>query len=258
MAGTGPLGFLGNGANSVLDPLNIFGGNSGPADSANALGDSFTAPWANFDPSSMPAFNSIYNPSTQSIGGTAAGLNAANPLDMSGIDAFKSQALAQGPSQWAQQAGQQQNYLAMQSKDQGAQTVAGQGATAQAGLASRGGLSSGAAERLAQGGANNYLSMTQGVNNQLAGNQMQIGMNDQQNKLSMMSQLPGMQLGAANFKQGQAQMQLGADSTDVANAMQGTQAQNTYNLGKYQTQMQGYGAGQTASATAKAGKHKKS
>jgi hypothetical protein len=88
------------------------------------------------------------------------------------------------------------------------------------------------------------------VNDQNSKNQMQIGMNDQQNKLSMMSQLPGMQLGAANFGLQKTATQLGATSADVANSMQGAQAQNTFNLGQYQTQMAGYGAGQTAQATA--------
>ncbi len=144
--------------------------------------------------------------------------------------------------------------FAMGAKDQGAQTVAGQGAAARAGLASRGGLSSGAAERTAQGGANNYLNMTQGVNNTNTQNQMQIGMNDQQNKLSMMSQIPGMQLGAANFGLQKTNTALGARSTDVANQIQGAQAQNAFNLGTFQTNMAGYGAAQTANATKNASK----
>ena len=98
--------------------------------------------------------------------------------------------------------------------------------------------------------ATNYLNMTQGVNNTNAQNQMQIGMNDQQNKISMLSQVPGMQLGAANFGLQKTNTQLGANSADVANAMQGAAASNTFNLGQYQTQMAGYGAGQTAQATA--------
>lgn len=239
----------------LVDPLNLSGLDKGPAEDAAARGKSYTDAFPN--PGDAPGFMQQYDPSTQSIGGVAAGLNAANPLDMTGLNAFTQQATEKGPSQWAQQAGKQQNMLAMTAKDQGAQAVAGQGAAARAGLASRGGLSSGAAERTAQGGANNYLAMVQGVNQQDTNNQMQIGMNDQQNHLSMLSQLPGMELGAANFKQGQAQMQLGADSTDISNKIQNTQAQNAYNLQNWQTKMAGYGAAQTASATANAGKHKK-
>lgn len=203
---------------------------------------------------SQPGFNPIFNPATQNIAGTAQNLLAGDNLDTTGLNAFQSQALSQGPSQWAQQAGQQQNLLAMNAKDQGAQTVAGQGAAARASLASRGGLSSGAAERTAQGGANNYLSMMQGVNQQNTNNQMQIGMNDQQNKLSMMSQLPGMQQAAANFGLQKTQTQLGAQSTDIANQMQGAQAQNQWNQSMYNTNMSGYGAAQTANATKNASK----
>lgn len=202
----------------------------------------------------QPGFQPIFDPTTQDISGQADQMLAGNNLDTTGLQAFQSQALQQGPSNWAQQAGQQQNLLAMGAKDQGAQTVAGQGAAARAGLASRGGLSSGAAERTAQGGANNYLNMTQGVNNTNTQNQMQIGMNDQQNKLSMMSQIPGMQLGAANFGLQKTNTALGARSTDVANQIQGAQAQNAFNLGTFQTNMAGYGAAQTANATKNASK----
>lgn len=238
----------------LLDPLNLTGLDTGPKDEANAQAQSY------IDAAPRPAdlnYNSIFDPNTQSLGPQAQQMLAGNKLDTTGLDAFQSRALARGPSDWARQAGDQQNYLAMHAKDQGAQAVAGQGATARAGLASRGGLSSGAAERLAQGGANNYLSMTQGINNENSKNQMQIGMNDEQNKLSMMSQLPGMQLGAANFGLAKTNAQLGANSADIANEMQNSSAKNTFDLGQYQTKMAAYGAGQTAAATQRAGKHKK-
>lgn len=228
----------------VMGPLGLVPSQSGTPQ----LQGPYTSAFPN-QPTS-PTFNPVFNPATQNIGPQAQALLGGNNLDMTGLNAFQGQALSQGPTQWAQQAAQNQNYLAMQAKSQGAQTVAGQGAAARASLASRGGLSSGAAERVAQGGANNYLAMTQGVNNQNSQNLMQIGMNDQQNKLSMMGQLPGMQLGAAGFGLQKTQTQLGANSADIANAMQGAQAQNTFNLGQYQTQMAGYGAGQTAQATA--------
>lgn len=239
---------------TLIDPLNLTGVNQGPKEDANAQAQAYR------DGAPKPApvqFNPIYNPSTQSLGPQAQQLLAGNQLDMTGLNEFQSRALQRGPSDWAQKAGDQQNQLAMNAKSQGAQTVAGQGAAARAGLASRGGLSSGAAERTAQGGANNYLAMDQQVNQQNTQNQMQIGMNDEQNKLSMMGQLPGMQLAAANFGLNKTQAQLGANSTDVSNSMQGADALNKFNLGQYQTQMAGYGAGQTAAATAQAGKHKK-
>lgn len=211
-----------------------------------------TGPYTSAFPNqpAAPSFDTVFNPASMSIGPEAQQLLSGNNLDMSGINKFQAQADQQGPSNWAQQAGNQQNYLAMQAKDQGAATVAGQGAGARAALASRGGLSAGAAERTAQGGANNYLNMIQGVNNQTAQNQMQIGMNDEQNKISMMSQVPGMQMGAANFGLQKTTAQLGANSADVSNAMQGAQAQNSFNTNQYATQMAGYGAGQTAQATA--------
>lgn len=202
----------------------------------------------------QPLWNPIYDPNSMALAPQAQKLLAGNNLDMSGLDAFQSEANRQGPSQWAKQAGDQQNYLAMQAKDQGAQTVEGQGAAARASLASRGGLSSGAAERTAQGGANNYLSMTQGVNNQNSQNQMQIGMNDQQNKLSMMGQVPGMQLQAANFGLDKTKAQLGANENDINNTMQNTAGLNAFNSNTFNQQMAGWGAYQTADAQRNASK----
>lgn len=237
--------------NRGFDIGNIFGYQS-QAD-ADAQGQAFTDAAPRPDPIT---YNPIFNPSTMDIAPEAQTLLQGNNLDMSGLNAFQAQAESQAPSPFATQAMANQNYLAMNAKDSGAQTVAGQRAAADASLASRGGLTGGAAERDAQGGANNYLSMTQGVNQQLSGNDQQILMNDAQNKESMLGQLPGMQLGAANFGLQKTQTQLGAQSADIANQMQSTQAENAFNLGQYQQQMAAFGAGQTAAATVESGKHK--
>lgn len=227
--------------NNVLSPNGL-----APATGPGGLVGPYTAAFPNQP--SPPTFTPV-SPG-QSLGAEASNLLSMDNLNPSGLNDFQNQAMSQGPTQWAQQAMQQQNLLAQQAKSAGAATVAGQGAASRAALASRGGLSSGAAERVAQGGANNYLSMTQGVNAQQAQNLMQVGMNDQQNKLSMLAQIPGMQLGAANFGLQKTGAQLGATSTDISNQMMGAQAANQWGMQNYATQMAGYGAGQTAQATA--------
>lgn len=219
----------------------------------NAPGSPYTIPSLYPGQPSSPGYTSPMT-GVPSLGADASQLLSGNQLDTSGLNEFQSQAESQGPSQWAQQAEGQQNYLAMQAKDQGAATTAGQTATAQAALAAKGGLSGGAAERLAQGGANNYLNMTQGINNTETGNNMQIGMNDQQNKLSMLGQLPGMQLGAANFGLNQAQTQLGADTNDASNIYNANNSLNNFNMNAYGQAMGGFGAQQEALGQASAGK----
>lgn len=189
-----------------------------------------------------------------SLGGQAKSLLGGVNVNQSGIDAFSKEALRTGPSQWAQDATKQQNYLSMQAKDQGAATTQGATASARAQLAARGGLSGGAAERLAQGGANNYLNMTQGVNNTETNNDMQIGMNDEQNRLSALGQLPGMQMADANFGLQKATTQLGADSQDNQNQFNANANLNQWNLGMYGQTMGGWAAQQNAEANRNTGK----
>lgn len=238
----------------LFDPLNLTGLDSSAKDEANAQAQQYMAQAPR--PEDV-TYNSIFNPATQGLGSQASQMLAGNNIDQAGLNKFQGEAMRSGPSEWARRAGQEQNFLAMNAKEQGAKTVAGQGAAARSSLASRGGLSGGAAERIAGGAADNYLNMTQGVNNTLAGNDMQIGQNDEQNRISMLGQVPGMQLGVANFGLDKTKAQLQANSTDVANEMQDAQQRNTFNLGQYQTKMAGWGAGQTAATTANAGKHKK-
>ncbi len=220
----------------VLDPLNLTGegGYSAQANqqAAQLLASAGPMP-------SAPSFTSIYNPS----------MADTVQAPTSGLNAFQAQALSTGPSPWAQQATQQQEALAKNAQSAGAHSVAGQGATARSQLAQSGGLTGGAAERVATEGQKNYLNMSQGINQQKSTNEMQIGMNDQQNRLQELSQLPGMQLNNAQFQSGVSQFNTGAQ-------MANNQALNAFNLGQYQTQMANYGAAQTAAAQAQAGKHK--
>lgn len=230
-------GFFGVGPSRLFDPLNI----TGLDPSAKNANSAQAAQYAANSPRPAPiAWNPIYNPS---MADTAA-------LDPSGLNAFKKDAMRTGPSTWANRSTAQQDTLAKNALDMGAKSVAGQGATARSQLAQRGGLSGGAAERVATEGQNNYMNMAQGVNQQKTTNVQQIGMNDEQNRMQELGMLPGMQLGAANFASGVQQFNTGAQ-------MANNQSMNQFNLGQYQAQMAAYGAGQTAQATQNAGKHKK-
>ena len=231
-------GFFGVGPSRILDPFNMTGLDTSAQDANSAQAAQYAA---NAPRPTQIQWQDIYNPNTMADTAT---------LDQSGIKNFQQLADRQGPSDWANQATAQQGTLAHNALDMGAKSVAGQGATARSQLAQRGGLSGGAAERVATEGQNNYLNMAQGVNQQKTTNIQQIGMNDAQNKMQEMSMVPGMQLGAANFASGVQQFNTQAQ-------MANNSAENTFNLGQYQAQMAAYGAGQTAQATQNAGKHKK-
>lgn len=214
------------------------------------------------------------NPLQSNTGELDKRLSGIN-LDKTGLNEIQNRALDKGPSAWAQMASQQQNQQSEQQKSQAQGQGAGAQADARAGLAMRGGLQSGARERLAMGGANNQMNNMQSINAQNAQAQGNIGLQDQENKNSMLMQLPGMQLASlqpemqkAGAWQSMAQNEQGlTNQNNLANMgaqnqanqfnMQNTlgaigqkndQAQNQYN-----EQMKSWAAEQQARATEKSG-----
>lgn len=207
-------------------------------------------------PGNAAPYTPTYDPTTEGllsgVEGQNAGINT-NPLDMS-VANFADLADRSGPSAWATTAGQQQNALAENQLDQGASQTNAQTAQAEDNLASSGGLTSGARERAAEGGATNYMNMSQNVGRQNTLNQMQIGVNDQQNKMQEMGELPGMETQALQPEFQKANAWENANAQDVGNEINSTNNQNTYNMNTYQQQMQAWAANQQANATLNSGK----
>lgn len=164
-------------------------------------------------------------------------------LDKSALNKFQEEAMRTGPSQYAKLAGKQNKYMTMAARDQAAQDVASGGAEARAALASKRGLTSGAAERIATGGRNKFLDMSQGISAQGAQNANQIAMNDEQNRISQLSQVPGMQVQSLQPEFQKEQLIAGENAR-----------KNAFNLGRYNAQMGAWGANKQAEATANAGK----
>lgn len=159
-----------------------------------------------------------------------------NMLNMSGLNKFREEALRTGPSQWdrlaklssaGKQANEQENAL----KQSQAQTAASMDD-----LAARGGLSSGARERTQQSGQKNYLAMTQDLNRQGNLNDLQLDVNDEQNRMSQLGQLPGMEL------------------QSVQPMVQENDKRNEYNKWKTDTQNQAIANQKQAQATQNSGK----
>lgn len=190
------------------------------------------------DYSSMPqypGYNSVYDPNTQ---------NLSSPDLQKSVKNYFNMAEAPGPSQWAQLTGQQQDALTQKAMANVQPQANSQTANALSMLGGSGGLSSGARERAAEGGATNAMNMEQNLANQNQNNHLQIGINDQQNKMAQMSQVPGMELQA-----------LQPQEENIKNTMMGANAKNSFDINKYQTQMQTWAADQQSNAIANAGKH---
>lgn len=221
---------IGGKFNQYLDPFNMSGWNKKQlVDTAGAQPDT-------------PAYVVAYDPSTMSLADYLAG-----HYDHSGYDKFKSEALRSGPSKWASLAKQDLNMQSAQARNSGSQQVAARNAQAEDQLGASGGLSSGARERVATEGAKNYLAMSQDIGRQNKMGGLQVGINDEQNRITQLSQLPGMEMQ-------QAGMWTGAKDKDVQNIVNENERRNQYNQTIYGQKMGGWSAAKTADAQAASGK----
>lgn len=191
-------------------------------------------------PYQPPAFNPLFN--MQALQDSLNNI----PTDMTGINAYRSQALRSGPSTWASlQKTSNAAQLANQ-KEKAVQSGAAQTAGADAQLASNGGLSSGARERVAEGGAKNAMDVSQNLQREANINDLQTGINDETNRIQQLGALPGLENQATQPLFQKAQILTNANAQE-------NEAANQYNQSLYQTNMAGYGANQSANATASAG-----
>lgn len=174
-----------------------------------------------------------YNPNQFYAGmPTAPGdaITSTPGYNRTGLDKFEQEAYRTGPSNWAKLSTQQQQMNADSARNRGTAEVGSQAAKANDDLAMTGGLTSGARERMATTAGRNQLDMSQQVGKQQGDNNLQIGINDEQNRISQLGQVPGMELGSANF--------------DLSRA----QGENAFNAQNYQTQGGIWAAGQQANA----------
>lgn len=203
-----------------------------------------------------PAYNPVWNPSMAMAPGVASDMAQIPDLsDQAGYKAFTSEAMGAGDLPWLSKAYQQQHELGNQARERGGAEVAGQTAGAESALASGGGLSSGARERAAEGGAKNFMSMSQGTARDEANNAMQIGITGAQQKQQMLGQVPGMEQADLSMKMGKEQAVNSARQTDLQGAETASAGANQWNQGLYTSQMQATAAQAQADAIKNSGKH---
>lgn len=172
----------------------------------------------------------------KAVGQKKSALNDLEPiqperLSMLDNDVYrnlKSQSMNKGLNPWASLALSRQRAMAENLKEEAAERSGAENAMAMGKLAAQGGLSSGARERVAAGGAKNYLDMVQDVNRQGELNAMNIGISDAENKMKMLDRAAGM------------------ESQDIADA-------NSFRQNVYNQQMQRWAAERQAQATENAG-----
>lgn len=203
-----------------------------------------------YRPNYVPGYDKNSMRMEQDLEGRLSGIN----VDQRGMNKYRQEAMRSGPSAWAQMAGRQQDELAQDAQNKAGKQSAGQAAEARSQLAMRGGINSGARERIAQGAAKNYMDMSQDIGRQATTNKTQIGMNDEQNRINQLQALPGMENAAVANEMDKTKLWGQAKQFDVGQMTAEQERRNAFNMGNYHEQMQAWGAGKQANATANAGK----
>lgn len=161
-------------------------------------------------------------------------------MDMRGLEAFRERALGQGPSSWAQAAQQQQGLEEAGLRSRFGQQAGSAAAQARAGLASRQGLSRGAAERLAGQSARDQMMGMQNIAQQGALQRGNIGLQDEQMRMQALSQLPGMEIQALQPQFQNRQTNLQTQQFNIQNAIQENMAKRAQQQAEYSEKMRAW------------------
>lgn len=201
-----------------------------------------------------PDYTPTYDPKTQSMSPMAMELTNSIPSDRRGIDQFRAEALKKGPSAYAMLANKMQNESALKARDRAAKESASTAEGAGNALAMRGGATGGARERIATSAADNLMNLNQDISSQDTMNRLQIAANDEQNHMSRLGMLPGLENTASAPDFQKAQIQLGARGQDIGRAVGEKQGQNLFDMTAYQEAMKSWAANRQANATENSGK----
>lgn len=114
--------------------------------------------------------------------------------DPSGVQAFKERALQAGESPWARMMREKVDMEQGRALGSAGAQAAGATSGAMSNLAMRGGLSRGAAERLARGGMRDMAQARQDIYGRGAGQRLDVGIEDERQRLAALGALPGLQM----------------------------------------------------------------
>lgn len=131
--------------------------------------------------------------------------------------------------------------------------AAGQTGQARTSLAMRGGLSGGAAERLALGGQQQARLGQQDIRQGARQAELAAGQAAEENRLANLRALPGMETQLYGARAAERGYGTDVDQYNIGNILREQQLKNAFGLGKYSEDMKGYSAEQMAKAIAAAG-----
>lgn len=277
---------------ALFDPAGVFGNKAGSSYLGESRNEKNAAGIDTGNPFDIPDYVSALGDNNQlqdkyklmarpdvgfasSLGDIQSRLDAAK-YDPAALNELTKEALdTSGNSAWETLSKQKQALDEQDARNRAVEQGRSATSSAFSDLASKGGLSNGARERLARTGALSYNQSLQDINRSGMEARADIGTQAEQNRLALLSAAPGAQAQASQvgnqsadifgkYAEGEDQRQqdlnlanrnyaTNVDSTNLTNTLNQLGGLNDYNLGKYQSQMQTYAAQQQAKATAAAG-----
>ncbi|MNJ94790.1 hypothetical protein D3C87_124930 [compost metagenome] len=174
--------------------------------------------------------------------------------DQEALNKYKETALrdAGQASPWASMMLQKQEQEQLAALDNAAQMQASGYNQALSTLAQTGGVSGGARERMARSSANSGMLGRQAALRDGTLDRMNIGLQDETNRMDQLGNLQGMQNTQADIKFKNQEKQLGIDQTNLNNRLGEVDKKRMYDLDSWKQQMQTWGANKSADAQAKA------
>jgi hypothetical protein len=173
-----------------------------------------------------------------------------DPTKLEGFQALKKRVLTEGPSAWANMMIEKQKLEEAQQKDAAARQVQSSAAQARQQLAMRGGMASGARERLAMGGARDLMLQRQGIASQGQQARMGVMTEDEAQRLKL---LPGFAEGEAKFAEYNTGLKNKASEWNIVRALEEKRAKDAQDLAVYQEQIKKWASEREAEATRNSG-----
>jgi hypothetical protein len=215
----------------------------------------------------MPKFNTPFN---YGADGTVSDLSAPFKKaaftidadkyrpDEGALNAMKSRAMDPGDSNWLKLQMQQNGVNQRNMTDQGIRQAGSATAQAQSNLAMRGGMSTGARERIAAQGLEGQANAGQNAAMAASNNENALRIQDDQTKTDLLTKIPGLDIASKGFSAGLDQWNQGqksdTDAFNVTNSMNGLGMDTDAKKFTYGEGMKTYAAGKQAEAIGNSGK----
>lgn len=176
--------------------------------------------------------------------------NVLDPSGIAGYGQLEEFATGTGQSPWAMAAQERLGIEESQQRESAQRGAQGATAQAQSQLAMRGGLSGGARERIAMGGAKESLAARQGVAGQAMLGRADIGMQDAAAKQAALKGFVGLGADIEQFNVGQ---RTGAEQFNIGTRLEELSGERGFELGIYEQEVKKWAAEKKSEAAGQAG-----